>query len=256
MTTMTKQPTPQTLADVSALAVDIDEQIAVDDAYAPVSLEEFDEEFFAQPEIQPQACKGRQPSTKKVLKLKACVTGFAFYTIIAALVFGFYFLSSSTDSGVPRDVGGFAVMTVLTDSMQSEIPKDSLIITRVTSADEIRIGDDITFLQSANMTVTHRVVGIYENHAGTGERGFRTQGIMNPVPDLEIVPATNVIGRVVWSNLFFGRVTTFISANVIPIGIITALLVGLIITLNYLLKSRKSEKKHISAFALPHLKGN
>ena len=218
------------------------EDIIAHDEYTPRSLEEIDKSFFGDVAHLEASGDCKATTRQEPPKLKSYIFGFFFYTFIAASVLAFYIMSSGTQGGVPRNFGGFAVMTVISESMQDEIPKDSFVLTRVTPANEIRIGDDITFLRSADTTVTHRVVGIYENHNGTNERAFRTQGIMNPTPDAEVVLATNVIGRVVFTNLPFGRVMTFIGENVIPVGVISALLIGLFIATRYILRSKRQER--------------
>jgi signal peptidase len=96
-----------------------------------------------------------------------------------------------------RNVFGYSFFTVLSSSMQREIPMGSLVIVKEITADEIKAGDDITFLRDKDTIVTHRVQRIFENYEGSGARGFETQGLENPMPDEEIVYAANVMGKVV-----------------------------------------------------------
>jgi signal peptidase len=166
------------------------------------------------------------PRKTSVKERKFHASDFAFYGVLFAVLivlFAFY----GAGSGTPRSLMGYSAMRVLTSSMQDEIPKDSLIITKNVAPASLKIGDDITFLVDADTTVTHRIVGIQENFANTGARGFQTQGIMNGSPDREIVPAQNVVGIVVFHNLFLGQVLSFIKENVLWIGLFAALFVGL-----------------------------
>ena len=132
-------------------------------------------------------------------------------------------------------------MKVLTKSMQSEIPKDSMIITRVVDPNSLKIGDDVTYLKSDKVTVTHRIVGIYENHADSGMRGFQTKGVNNGSPDADIVMANNIVGKVVFHNLFLGNALNFIRAQVIWIGIFAALLIGFIVAMRHFFKAKDKE---------------
>lgn len=153
-------------------------------------------------------------------RIKAFVNGLMFYAMLISLVLGAFLVSSANDTGAPQNVLGFSAMTVLTRSMQSEIPQHSLIITRMVDPATIQIGDDITYMVRGNRTITHRVIDIHENYAGSGMRGFETQGIMNPRPDAEIVPEVNIVGRVIFHSFAIGRVIVFIRGNLVPIGIV------------------------------------
>ena len=166
------------------------------------------------------------------------VTGVAFYISLILIVFVVLSIFSD-DHGAPRSLAGFAMMHVLTSSMQSEIPKDSLVVTREVDADSLEIGDDITFLKDSSTTITHRIVGIYENYANTGARGFQTQGVMNSSPDKEIVPAHNLVGKVILHNLIIGKAMLFIKEYALLVVIFTALLIGLFFCLRIVFSKDK-----------------
>ncbi|MCL2864398.1 MAG: signal peptidase I [Lachnospiraceae bacterium] len=176
---------------------------------------------------------------QKQTRLKTHLGGILFYGILIAIVVLVFFFTRGEASGVPRHFAGFTAMRVLTSSMQSELPQDSLIITRQVPADEIRVGDDITFMVNENTTVTHRVILVYEDYRGTGRRGFQTQGIENPSPDREIVDPMNVVGRVVWHNLFLGQALKFIAENVLYVGILVALLIAFIACMRIIFSPKK-----------------
>ena len=103
-------------------------------------------------------------------------------------------------------------MIVLTESMQSEIPKGSLVIAKQVDPNTLQIGDDITYMANQTTSVTHRIVGINENYENTGQRAFQTQGIMNDQPDSQPVPAVNVVGKVVFHSETLGVVASFIGS--------------------------------------------
>ena len=132
-----------------------------------------------------------------------------FYGLLLLLILSAVFVRTTSD-GSPRSLAGYSGMIVLTESMQSEIPKGSLVITKTVDPQSLQIGDDITYMANQTTSVTHRVVGITENYENTGQRAFQTQGIMNREPDKQLVPAVNVVGKVVFHSEVLGTVASFI----------------------------------------------
>jgi len=179
---------------------------------------------------------------KKGSRIRSGIASLLFYILLAAALVGIFLVGSTAD-GSPRNLLGFSAMTVLTRSMQSEIPQNSIILTRHVDPTTIQVGDDITYLMQNNTTITHRVIGIHENYENSGMRGFETQGLMNENPDAEIVLAVNVIGRVIFHSLIIGRVILFIRANVFLIVILGVLAIALSISLRFWLTGRKDTKK-------------
>lgn len=91
-------------------------------------------------------------------------------------------------------IGGYLPMIVLTDSMYPEIQSGDLIICHTIDADEVQVGDVISFFDpSGNGTsvVTHRVVECTEQD---GQPAFRTKGDANNVEDAKLVPADSLVG--------------------------------------------------------------
>jgi|GEM_PF-1563030 len=154
----------------------------------------------------------------------------------------------------PRDIFGYSIMTVLTKSMQSAIPQDSFIVTKHVPVKEINIGDDITYMRTENTSVTHRVVSIYENFEGTGDRAFQTQGVENSAPDRDFVPAANVVGKVIFHNLIIGKVLTVFKKHGLILAILLVLIIAFIITMRKFFKA-KPEKKIIIAGSTPEIVG-
>ena len=183
---------------------------------------------------------------KKQLRAKTIVTGGIFYFSLVAIVLLVYLFGMTNPTGPPRNFMGFSVMTVVSRSMQDDIPQFSLVVTRRVDPATIRIGDDITYLRFNNTTVTHRVVGIEPNYSNTGLPGFETQGTMNPRPDTEIVPAANVIGRVVFSNLQMGRIVWFVQTNPLIVGAMLMLLIASAIILHKFVFPVIFQKKKVS----------
>jgi signal peptidase I len=106
---------------------------------------------------------------------------------------------------VPRAIGAVP-LTVLTGSMQPALSPGDLVVVRPMPADDIRVGDVITFQPVSDdpTLVTHRVVGVTLGSAGVA--GFTTQGDDNNAADAPIV-ADQVKGRVVYSVPLVGHLT-------------------------------------------------
>lgn len=134
-----------------------------------------------------------------------------FYAVLALTVLGAIILTSNDSK--PRSIFGYSYFSVTTTSMQSEIPKGSLIITKSVDPADIQINDDITFWVSETQTVTHRVIEIYEDYAGSGQRGFKTKGIENSAADNGIVAAGDVVGVVRVTVPKVGAVLSYIKSK-------------------------------------------
>ncbi|WP_288395893.1 signal peptidase I [uncultured Vagococcus sp.] len=173
---------------------------------------------------------------KKASRIEALI----FYTIIAfTLIIISTVLTGSDKSGMPRNIGGYAPLTVLTKSMQSVYPKDSFLLVKVTEPKSLKIGDDITFIKENNSTVTHRIIGIEENFQGSGQRGFETKGVENPRADEEIVIADNVIGKVTFSSPKIGKVLVIVRKNLWLTAILLIISIFFIDSLITLLKASR-----------------
>jgi signal peptidase I len=166
-----------------------------------------------------------------------------FYTaLLAVLVVGLVF---GAQGG--RNLFGYSLFTVLSGSMQREIPQGSLVIVReVKDMADIQVGDDITFMKDKDTTVTHRVERIFEDYEGSGERGFETKGLENPLPDKEIVYAANVLGRVVYHIAGVGDTLVWIRDRWILVAGLVAGLIVLYGTLKILFSGGNKKKRRSS----------
>lgn len=145
-------------------------------------------------------------------KVGAFIGNVLFYGVMLALVVGVFVLRSGS-GGAPVSFAGYTAQIVLTSSMEEVIPKGSLVISKQVDPSTLQIGDDITYQVSQTTTITHRIIGITERYEDTGQRGFQTQGVMNDAPDKELVPAGNVIGKVVFHSIALGQAANFVSNN-------------------------------------------
>ena len=176
---------------------------------------------------------GKAVSEKQKKKKKSFWGDLLFYGVLIALIIGVAVLAKGSAQG-PRSFAGFTAQTVLTSSMESVIPKGSLVISRYTDPNTLQIGDDITFMASETTTISHRIIGIVENYADTGQRAFQTQGVMNAAPDSELVPAVNVVGKVVFHSYVLGRAVDFVKSYWPLLLFFLAILAVLIRVLRYI----------------------
>jgi signal peptidase I len=128
---------------------------------------------------------------------------------------------------IPRIAGG-TPYTVLTGSMEPDLPPGTLVVVRPVDAEDIALGDVITFqLESGKPTVaTHRVVAV-----GTrldGEQVFTTQGDANGTPDRNPVRAAQVRGRLWYSVPYLGHLNSVLTGRQrqSAVLVVAALLVG------------------------------
>lgn len=149
---------------------------------------------------------------KKQNRLKTIVSDLIFYGILISMVVAVVAVTGGNGKG-PRVFGGYSAFVVLTGSMEEVIPKGSLVITKSVDPSELQVGDDITYMVSETTTVTHRIIEIEEAYLNTGERAFRTQGVMNAEADVNPVAAVNVVGKVIWHNKPLGTVISYGQEN-------------------------------------------
>ena len=91
-------------------------------------------------------------------------------------------------------VGGYLPLIVLTDSMYPAIESGDLIICHTADAQEIKVGDVISFFDPAGngtSIVTHRVLEIVQED---GTIKFRTKGDYNNTEDKMLVPGDSLVG--------------------------------------------------------------
>lgn len=176
---------------------------------------------------------------KKKETLYKILKEMSFYLFLFVLLVCVFFFKNNS-GGAPTTIGGFSMMRVLTSSMETEIPKGSLIVTKRVDPETLETGDDITYLINENTTITHRIVEIKEEYLDTGERAFITQGVCNARPDSEPVAAVNVVGKVIFHNYLLGQFLGFLQLNWGYVVVLLGLVTALVHTLKFLF--RKEEK--------------
>lgn len=102
---------------------------------------------------------------------------------------------------------GFQFFVVMSGSMEPILPVGSVVLVQPTPYDDIQVGDDISFVVGEErITVTHRVIEKDEN-----SNTLTTKGVANNVSD-DPIPASAVIGKVIFDIPFIGRLLYFLSS--------------------------------------------
>lgn len=122
---------------------------------------------------------------------------------------------------IPR-MFGYQVYTVITGSMEPEIPTGSLVYTKEIPPEEVEEDDVIAFYGSVDQRaiITHRVVS---NQIVSGE--IITKGDANEQPDPMPVFYDSVIGKVELSIPVIGRILALVASwtgKMIAIGMIVS----------------------------------
>lgn len=133
--------------------------------------------------------------------------------------------------------------------MEREIPQNSFVITKKIDENSINIGDTIAYERKDKIIVTHKVVRIIENCAGSEFRGFETKGTENTSNDPNTVLSPNVIGVVVYCA------PGLAAALVIVQWIFVFFVAALIIVIITVLFMRRSNKKNPPQSSKPTHKG-
>ncbi|ROR73357.1 signal peptidase I [Bogoriella caseilytica] len=112
---------------------------------------------------------------------------------------------------VPKLMGAMPY-TVLTGSMSPAMEPGALAIVAPTEAQEIRIGDVVTYQPRPNdpAVVTHRVIGINVSATGTT---FTTQGDANTRTDPHPVVPEQIRGTVAYAVPWMGHVNSSLNAG-------------------------------------------
>lgn len=143
------------------------------------------------------------------------------------------------------DFAGVVPLIVLTDSMFPDIKSGDLIFTKTADADEVKVGDTISFTDPAGngtSIVTHQVIEIYEED---GVTYFRTKGINNNTEDRLSVPESKLIGIYTGIRLAgAGNVALFMQT--LP-GLIICVVVPILLFVSYdVIRRRMYEKQNES----------
>ncbi len=106
---------------------------------------------------------------------------------------------------------GLDIFTIYTGSMKPAIPIGSTVIVQPIQESHIKVGDIIAFKSSTNSdTVVHRVIEVQNENSSLS---FHTAGDANNSPDVDLVPARNVVGKVFFIIPYWGYLSDFIGTK-------------------------------------------
>jgi signal peptidase len=159
---------------------------------------------------------------RKIIKAAGNVLFILFLALLCALV---YVIFAARRDGDAAQVFGLSMYTVQTGSMSPTIPVGSLVLVKEVPAEDIQVGDVITFFMGSS-NVTHRVVAI--NYSPEDDyRSFATRGDANNTNDPRPIPYEDVYGVVQWNLPGVGRAVDWLKPPnlgllviVIPCGLI------------------------------------
>lgn len=109
---------------------------------------------------------------------------------------------------LPR-FGGWRFDAVLSGSMEPALPLGGVVFIKPVETDEIIVGDIIAY-SSGDLLITHRVVNVIDQ---AGEPTFVTKGDAVEDPDLTPVPASAVVGKVIFDIPYLGYLADFVKTR-------------------------------------------
>jgi signal peptidase len=129
---------------------------------------------------------------------------------------------------VPGLVGAEGSFVVLSGSMEPSISTGDVVVVGDASPNSIEERDVITYRRSgADTPTTHRVVEITEQG---GEPAFVTKGDANDQPDPSPVPASRLIGVVVFTIPYIGYVVEFVNTTMGFVALVVVPFLLLLVT--------------------------
>lgn len=136
-----------------------------------------------------------------------------------------------TEPGKPPNIFGFTMLRITTGSMEPTYATDTLLVVKKTDPKEIMEGDVISFYSTdpalEGAVNTHRVVSISQD----GDSYiYTTKGDANNAADLYDAQSRYLIGKVIWSSLFLGKLSRLAANPLIFIPLILIPLAVILIT--------------------------
>jgi signal peptidase I, archaeal type len=207
--------------------------------YRPRSLSEIEHEF------KEKVGRGRRENAPKTVHHRRIASGISNFIYYACAILLVIVAWNYAQNG-RLFLGNYKMHNILTTSMQSVYPQGTLVFTKPVDPENLVVGNDIMFYRDATTTVFHRIVEIHEDFTGNNQRAFVTKGVDNERVDSNILPADNVIGKVVFFIPHVGKISENLRSQ-LP-AVIIALVSGILfsfflsITFGETAKERKIRK--------------
>ena len=143
----------------------------------------------------------------------------------------FVLILTSSKQGIPSFFG-YSFMQVSSESMLPVYKKGDLLLIEKTEWESLKVSDDICFFSTdpkiKGLPNTHRIHEIKTDE--NGEEYFVTKGVANIKPDDYSVYDDQLIGKVVGSSTFFGKVFKVIATPGFMFFAIAVPLIAIIFT--------------------------
>lgn len=169
--------------------------------------------------------------------------------LIPILVINLWIMfQSKTNSEEVPSVFGYKPFMVLSGSMESDIHKGDLILTKETNPADLAINDVIAFRDAQNTITTHRIIDIVEND---GQTYFITKGDNNSTQDLNLVAYEDVegiyVGRIPGIGSMMDSLSKPTTIIILVFGITAIFVIGFMISTK---KQRDAERKEFLEYKL------
>lgn len=140
---------------------------------------------------------------------------------ICIIIAAFLFAANQTPN---KSLFGYRYYTVITPSMTPTYRVGDLVFVKIESADNIQVGDVITFNPSSESDayLTHRVTEKLPDYQNTGVTCFRTKGDANDSEDSFLVDEDRVIGTVKFKIPKLGYIIRFVQLRwyfILPLAV-------------------------------------
>ena len=155
------------------------------------------------------------------------------------------FQAKTNEDKVPN-VFGYKPFLVLSGSMENEIHKGDLIITKIIAPETVKVDDVIAFRDAENTVTTHRIIDEVEKD---GEKYFITKGDNNNTQDLNLVSLDDIegiyIGRIPGLGSMMSSLSEPTTILIVVLGITIVFVIGFSISSK---KQREIERREFLEF--------
>ena len=152
-------------------------------------------------------------------------------------------LSSGVEGVKPKPFFGYSFFIAASGSMEDEIPKNSLILVKAAKTQDLKTGDNITFVRGDYTKATHKIIDVRQNYNNAGATGFQTKGVNNMYPDIDIVNENDVIGKVTFVIPKVGAALSYIAERIYIVFIVFAVWVVICLNRRYRLNGAGLERQ-------------
>lgn len=185
--------------------------------------------------------KGKKKWYKSFSNWLVFIIGTILVMVLAANIY--IMIQSATNEDEVPSVLGYKPFIVLSGSMEGEILKGDLIITRTVDPKTLKTNDVIAFRDMENTVTTHRIIDIIDND---GKMQFITKGDNNTTQDQYLVNLKDVEGIYVMRIAGFGSIMKSLSEPTTILAL--ALLITVIFVIGFVISTKREKDKDREEF--------